>query len=1533
MPTDPKYWAFISYSHADAKFAQWLHKQLETFPVPRKLIGSDTERGYQVPKRLFPIFRDRDELPGSSNLADNINTALQQSRYLIVICSPRSAASQWVNQEVMAFKAMHRANRVLCVIIDGEPNATDKPESGLLECFPPGVRYEVATDGKLSDQRAEPIAADARDGKDGKADALLKLASGLLGLGFDELKQRDARRRRKQKLGYAMAGAAVVALLAWGASEFKAQRVGLQNAASSMADFREAAATFDSGDSGLGMAYLARALKKDSANEAAAQRLFYELTHKNWVQSVKQIANGTGCVLSAQISSDSSKLALVASDSENQSVLVIDIPSGRQLWSHRGTAEWGPRFVSFCGNNIVAVRACAPSESGIPNTVSFFDLHTGNRLKEIQLSDSAANCVIANEDGSHIFVGWGKTSPITYWDGDRYALSGPDKQEEAVDSDPVEPKSGAIHGWKVGEGEPQLISTAWPVMSLRLNEPLGLLYAATRSNTRGFDTGYIQIFSTPELGLAGDPIEVDAPVYDIQISDEGKLVLSCGDNSTRVYGKDLFTGATVLQSAAVSKGLEKVLSLGNMVGRASDTGQVKVSSLKGELLLPEWGLGARFAGLDSNEPFNFKLVSWAGITPIDRGGRVLVKDVSDPYDDLMPAPIQPPLWWPSQSIFSASVSQRAEELFVVRHESTAEEFRWDLLGINLSNRAAKNENAACRGILAGTVSKSLSGKYFACLAKAEGRFSPNEILIYDAVNRKEKCRIAAPADASAVAFSADEKSIIAFSKEALTTYDLNLRKTREFAIEGTLFHKESEQLPFGVTFDVLPNSPFAAVVGIVETSENDGTYRLTLFDTAKGLKLSSASMPGRPNSLAIAPNTSAFIASWKEEESDKCALISTRDGAILREFPDRQTPRAFSFDGRRFLMRAFPNDFLYDTSDWSQIAELTGHSRMICAHAFDRQSQFLATGALDGTVRFWNLQNGMHIGEDIPPLFQRKSRSSKMVTCLQLNQAGDRLLAGFSQWRDGERLESYSSLSVWDTAERLATIPETQARFLADAWFVEGGDSVALLTGGDGGRFVSFFDASLPERELPPNAWKIAQEVSGYEIAEQISKSDLLPHAVKAVDEARDAIRGSGSKADRWLEWYVSPPNDRAVSPFSKLATSEYRRVLTEENRMQRHLFEAFEMDPSDNINLANLAIVTDSRVGSEAMWKVALKDAGHDRDVLFRRAVRLFEDSWYEDEKIGQDSARSLALLVRRALENDLAWSPLERGLSRNMAFGIDRRGFLALVAHSGSPELAKQAALLSVQENPDLQIESTRGSFLQEKYSKFAQMVLEAYESNATNNALSACASEIRRAFWLDQAGHPFGKELIHFWASLDPNFLSFAAAQDADFWTFANPDWALPRWAFTFDCLRHTSQVAAPDRRKDFDNALGLLGSIIAVDLIESGHHGGAAELYARESLSHRQKAEVTGWPLANSKSLVGAALLQQNKFGEAEPFVTDGAKELVSLKDTVPEGARPRVVEAVDRAKSLYEKTGNQAQLSYWSAEMEKLKNDPRYALLE
>jgi len=101
------------------------------------------ERDFPVPKKIFPVFRDREELPTSADLSQQINLALRQSRYLIVICSPHAATSIWVNEEIKYFKALGRENQILAVIVDGEPNASDKPDSPLPECFPPALRYRL----------------------------------------------------------------------------------------------------------------------------------------------------------------------------------------------------------------------------------------------------------------------------------------------------------------------------------------------------------------------------------------------------------------------------------------------------------------------------------------------------------------------------------------------------------------------------------------------------------------------------------------------------------------------------------------------------------------------------------------------------------------------------------------------------------------------------------------------------------------------------------------------------------------------------------------------------------------------------------------------------------------------------------------------------------------------------------------------------------------------------------------------------------------------------------------------------------------------------------------------------------------------------------------------------------------------------------------------------------------------------------------------------------------------------------------------
>lgn len=203
-----KYWAFISYSHKDTAIADWLHPKLEKYRVPRSLVGTPSRDG-TVPERLIPIFRDREELPTSSQLGDNLQRSLEQSRYLVVICSPAAAQSRWVEEEIRAFKNSQGADRIIALIADGVPNSRE-PAS---ECFPHGLRYDSDA-AEARPVRVEPIAADIRPNGDGRPRAFLKIVAGLLGVGFDDLYQREKRRQQQRQLMVgALAAVCLVALI------------------------------------------------------------------------------------------------------------------------------------------------------------------------------------------------------------------------------------------------------------------------------------------------------------------------------------------------------------------------------------------------------------------------------------------------------------------------------------------------------------------------------------------------------------------------------------------------------------------------------------------------------------------------------------------------------------------------------------------------------------------------------------------------------------------------------------------------------------------------------------------------------------------------------------------------------------------------------------------------------------------------------------------------------------------------------------------------------------------------------------------------------------------------------------------------------------------------------------------------------------------------------------------------------------------------------------------------------------------------
>lgn len=180
LNNNKKYYAFISYRHADNKipgrqWATWLHQAIETYQVPEELVGTKNSQGDVIPSRIFPVFRDEDELPTEADLGKAIVNALDSSQLLIVLCSPQAVSSTYVAHEIHHFKQQGHSDRIIAALIDGEPNASwdlGKQKLGYRaedECFPVPLQFEYDKNGVRTSKRAEPIAADFRLEENGRA--------------------------------------------------------------------------------------------------------------------------------------------------------------------------------------------------------------------------------------------------------------------------------------------------------------------------------------------------------------------------------------------------------------------------------------------------------------------------------------------------------------------------------------------------------------------------------------------------------------------------------------------------------------------------------------------------------------------------------------------------------------------------------------------------------------------------------------------------------------------------------------------------------------------------------------------------------------------------------------------------------------------------------------------------------------------------------------------------------------------------------------------------------------------------------------------------------------------------------------------------------------------------------------------------------------------------------------------------------------------------------------------------------------------
>jgi hypothetical protein len=196
------YKAFISYSHAaDGKLAPALQFALHRF----------ARRWYAL--RAMRVFRDETNLAISPHLWEEIEKAMGESEFFLLLASPHAAASKWVLKEVELWRKKRSADKLLILVTDGEVvwdsaagdfdwTKTTALPSNLAKAFPDEPLY--------LDFRRAKTTEDLSLNNPTFRDKIADIASRLQGRQKDELIGQDVREHRKVKR---LTWSAVIALI------------------------------------------------------------------------------------------------------------------------------------------------------------------------------------------------------------------------------------------------------------------------------------------------------------------------------------------------------------------------------------------------------------------------------------------------------------------------------------------------------------------------------------------------------------------------------------------------------------------------------------------------------------------------------------------------------------------------------------------------------------------------------------------------------------------------------------------------------------------------------------------------------------------------------------------------------------------------------------------------------------------------------------------------------------------------------------------------------------------------------------------------------------------------------------------------------------------------------------------------------------------------------------------------------------------------------------------------------------------------
>jgi hypothetical protein len=207
-------YCLISYSRKDAAMAQWLQRSLESYKYPADIVKPErrpADRAY-----VRPVFLDTSDLSTSEGVFWNdIRSKIEQSRYLLVLCSRASASSAYVDKEIATFIGQDesRLDRVILAILDPEIRLSSPSE----DHFPPQILQRWERLSSRNHPQLRPTAGESDS--DTRKRGLMQIVSFMLGVDWILLHNRHLIAQRKAARRAAVIGisvlAAIMLSLAW----------------------------------------------------------------------------------------------------------------------------------------------------------------------------------------------------------------------------------------------------------------------------------------------------------------------------------------------------------------------------------------------------------------------------------------------------------------------------------------------------------------------------------------------------------------------------------------------------------------------------------------------------------------------------------------------------------------------------------------------------------------------------------------------------------------------------------------------------------------------------------------------------------------------------------------------------------------------------------------------------------------------------------------------------------------------------------------------------------------------------------------------------------------------------------------------------------------------------------------------------------------------------------------------------------------------------------------------------------------------